>query len=101
MPIIKGNSAERMGYPTQKPLGLLSKIIESSTNEGDMVLDPFSGSATTCIAAEQLGRGWTGIDISPLAVDVANRRLREDLGSGSCVECREDIPKRTDLGYGE
>ena len=101
VPIIKGNSAERMGYPTQKPLGLLSKIIESSTNDGDMVLDPFSGSATTCIAAEQLGRGWTGIDIAPLAADVANRRLREELGSGNYVECREDIPKRTDLGRRE
>ncbi len=100
VPIIKGNSAERMGYPTQKPLALLSKIIESSTNDGDMVLDPFSGSATTCIAAEQLGRGWTGIDISPLAADMAKRRFREDLGSGSYVECREDIPKRTDLGSG-
>jgi hypothetical protein len=100
VPIIKGNAAERMGYPTQKPLGLLSKIIESSTNDGDMVLDPFSGSATTCIAAEQLGRGWTGIDIAPLAADMAKRRFREDLGSGSYVECREDIPKRTDLGSG-
>ena len=55
VPIIKGNSSERIGYPTQKPLELLHKIIESSTNEGDLVLDPFCGCATACIAA---GATW-------------------------------------------
>ncbi len=98
VPIIKGNSSERMGYPTQKPLRLLSKFIESSTNRGDMVLDPFSGGATACIAAEQLGRRWAGIDISPLAAKLVRRRLRDRLGLESEVTHRKDVPERTDLG---
>ena len=98
VPIIKGNSSERMGYPTQKPLALLHKVVESSTNEGDMVLDPFSGCATACIAAEQLGREWVGIDISPLAAKLVKRRLRDNLGLFYDVVHREDVPMRTDLG---
>ena len=53
---------ERMGYPTQKPLALLERIIKVSSNEGDVVLDPFCGCATTLIAAESLNRKWMGID---------------------------------------
>ena len=97
VPIIKGNSSERMGYPTQKPLGLLSRIVESSSNRGDMVLDPFSGCATACIAAEQLGRRWAGIDISPLAAKLVRRRLRDYLGPEGEVMHRRDVPERTDL----
>ena len=62
VPIIKGNSAERIGYPTQKPLALYERIIKASSNEGDMVLDPFCGCATTPVAAERLGRQWIGMD---------------------------------------
>ena len=97
VPIIKGNSSERTGYPTQKPLELLYKIIESSTNEGDMVLDPFCGCATACIAAEQLGRQWAGIDLSPLAGKLVKRRLREQMGLFYDVVHRADVPKRTDM----
>ena len=96
VPIIKGNSSERTGYPTQKPLELLYKIIESSTNEGDMVLDPFCGCATACVAAERLGRRWAGIDLSPLAAELVKRRLREQLGLLYDVVHRADVPKRTD-----
>ena len=99
VPIIKGNSSERMGYPTQKPLALLRKLVESSTNRGDMVLDPFSGCGTACLAAEQLGRRWAGIDVSPAATDLFNQRIRSQLDSGSDVSRRDDVPKRTDLGH--
>ena len=100
VPIIKGNSSERIGYPTQKPLALLHKLIESSTNEGDMVLDPFSGCATACIAAEQLDRQWVGIDISPLAAELVKRRLRDQLRLFCDVVHRADVPRRTDQGQG-
>ena len=53
---------ERTGYPTQKPLALYERIIKASSNEGDLVLDPFAGCATTCVAAERLGREWIAID---------------------------------------
>ncbi len=99
VPIIKGNSSERMGYPTQKPLALLDKIIESSTNEGDVVLDPFCGCATACIAAERLGRQWAGIDVSPLAARLAERRFNDSFGPERRVEHRNDIPNRTDREY--
>ena len=60
---LNSQSKERAGYPTQKPLALLERIIKASTNEGDVVLDPFCGCATTCVAAEKLGRKWIGIDV--------------------------------------
>ena len=69
---------ERTGYPTQKPLALLHRIIKASTNEGDLVLDPFCGCATTCVAAHQTGREWVGIDISPKAFELVNKRIQED-----------------------
>ena len=62
---LQSGAHERVGYPTQKPLKLLNRIIEASSNPGDMVLDPFCGCATACVAAENLGREWVGIDISP------------------------------------
>ena len=98
VPIIKGNSSERIGYPTQKPLALLEKIVQASTNEGDMVLDPFCGCATASIAAERLGREWVGIDLSPMAAKLVKRRLRDYLGLFYDVVHRGDIPNRTDLG---
>ncbi len=90
--------SERVGYPTQKPLGLLTRIIESSSNPGDVVLDPFCGCATACIASEKHGRGWVGIDISAKAFDLVKIRMRKELGLFSNVNHRDDIPRRTDLG---
>lgn len=69
-------STERTGYPTQKPLALLRRIITASSNEGDIVLDPFCGSGTTCVAAQQLGRKYIGIDVSEEAVALTEERLR-------------------------
>ena len=89
---------ERTGYPTQKPLALLHRIIKASSNEGDMVLDPFCGCATTCIAAEQLQRDWVGIDISEKAADLVQSRLQEEVGLAYRGAHRTDIPRRTDLG---
>ena len=78
---IGSNAKERMGYATQKPLALLERIIKASSNEGDVVLDPFCGCATTLEAANKLGRQWIGIDIAIHAVKrVARVRLQERLG---------------------
>lgn len=66
---------ERTGYPTQKPLALLRRIVECSTNEGDLILDPFCGSGTTLLAAERLKRDYCGIDINPTAIATAEHRL--------------------------
>ncbi len=92
------SSKERTGYPTQKPLALLRRVIRASSNEGDMALDPFCGCATTCIAAEQLGRRWIGIDISEKAAELVQARLLKEVGLTHQVAYRTDIPKRTDLG---
>ena len=97
---LQGNSKEYKGYPTQKPLALLERIIKASSNEGDVVLDPFCGCATACVAAEMLGRQWIGIDISPKAVQLTNMRLKETMGGlfhDRLVTARTDIPKRTDI----
>lgn len=69
------NRTERLGYPTQKPIALLERIIKASSDEGDIVFDPFCGCATTIDAADRLGRDWIGIDISPRACDVIADRL--------------------------
>ncbi|MGA2724672.1 MAG: DNA methyltransferase, partial [Bryobacteraceae bacterium] len=68
---------ESLGYPTQKPLGLLDRIIKASSNENDVVLDAFCGCGTALVAAQQLGRQWIGIDISPTACRVMAKRLRD------------------------
>ena len=73
-------SSERMGYPTQKPLALLERIVTASSNEGDIVLDPFCGCGTAVIAAEKLGRTWIGIDITHLAVNLIEKRLHDVFG---------------------
>ena len=95
---VTGWNPERTGYPTQKPLALLRRIIQASSNEGDMVLDPFCGCATTCVAAEQLQRRWVGIDISPKAAELVVSRMRGEVGLLFKGAHRTDIPKRTDLG---
>ena len=97
---IMPSSKERVGYPTQKPLKLLSRIIKASSNEGDMVLDPFAGCATACVAAERLDRQWVGIDISKKAADLVQVRIRKeiDLFHNFKPIRRSDIPRRTDQG---
>ena len=69
------SSKERLGYPTQKPIKLLERIIKASSSEGDLVLDPFCGCGTTLHAAEKLDRRWIGVDISRFAVEVVRKRL--------------------------
>ena len=95
---INSQAQERIGYPTQKPLALLDRIIKTSSYEGDIILDPFCGCATACIAAEKNVREWVGIDISPKALDLVKTRMRGELGMFGQVIHRTDIPKRTDLG---
>jgi DNA modification methylase len=75
--IVKGNAAERLGYPTQKPVALLRRLIEAGCPEGGVVLDPFCGCGTTIVAAEELHRDWIGIDITNLAVMLIKSRLAE------------------------
>ena len=89
---------ERIGYPTQKPLALLDRIIRASSNEGDMVLDPFCGCATTMVAADRLDRRWVGIDISDKAAELVVQRVEADQGLWRNIVHRRDIPARTDLG---
>ena len=97
---INSQAKERIGYPTQKPLALLDRIIRASSSEGDVLLDPFCGCATACVAAENLGRRWIGIDISPKAVELVNMRLQQSMGDlfhNRLVTARTDIPRRTDI----
>ena len=76
-------SPERTGWPTQKPLALYRRMIAASTRKDDMVLDPFAGCATTCVAAEQLERQWIGIDLSPKARGITLDRLKKEAGEGT------------------
>jgi site-specific DNA-methyltransferase (adenine-specific) len=73
---LQAQAAERLGYPTQKPVALLERIIAASSNEGELVLDPFCGCGTTIHAAEKLNRRWIGIDITHLAIGLIRNRLR-------------------------
>jgi len=82
---ISARAAERLGYPTQKPEALLERIIKASSNEGDIVLDPFCGCGTAIAVAQRLNRRWIGIDITHLAVSLIKHRLRDAFG--------EDIEK--------
>jgi site-specific DNA-methyltransferase (adenine-specific) len=100
---LNSQAKESTGWPTQKPLELLHRIIKASSNEGDVVLDPFCGCATACVAAEQLGRQWMGIDISPSAEVITKLRLQEEVDKQSDlwnpledIIVRTDAPVRTD-----
>lgn len=75
--VIRTSDKERVGYPTQKPINLLERIILASSRRGDVVLDPFCGSGTTCVAAEMLGREWRGIDQNKQAVQIAEKRIAD------------------------
>ncbi len=80
IPSIGSDSAERLGYPTQKPEALLEKMIRASTNEGDIVLDSFCGCGTTISVAEQLNRKWIGMDITYQSISLILKRLEEHFG---------------------
>jgi hypothetical protein len=77
---INSQAKERLGYPTQKPLKLMERIIQVSSREGDLVLDPFCGCGTTIDAAVRLKRRWIGIDVTYLAIDLIEKRLRHTHG---------------------
>jgi site-specific DNA-methyltransferase (adenine-specific) len=77
LPGIGRTASERLGYPTQKPVALLERILNASSNPGDVVLDPFCGCGTTVHAAEKLGRQWIGIDVTHLAIGLIEKRLRD------------------------
>ena len=102
IPFIAPSAKERVGYPTQKPLALYERIIRASSNEGELVLDPFAGCATTCIAAERLGRRWIGIDLNEPARKVVRDRLRKEVQKSMAwskvVKTLKRPPKRTDDG---
>jgi len=74
---VNSQAAERLGYPTQKPLALLERIIKASSNEGDVVLDPFCGCGTAVHAAQVLNRDWVGIDITHLAISLIEKRMKD------------------------
>lgn len=80
IPFLNQASKERLGYPTQKPLALLERIIKASSNENDIVLDPFCGCGTTIDASQKLNRHWLGIDVTWLAIDLVGKRLKAVYG---------------------
>jgi site-specific DNA-methyltransferase (adenine-specific) len=81
IPPIGAQAQERLGYPTQKPEALLERILRASSNEGDVVLDPFCGCGTTIQVAQKLNRRWIGIDITHLAINLIKNRLRDTFGA--------------------
>ena len=107
---LQSNDSERTGYPTQKPLALYERMIHTSSNEGDIVLDPFAGCATTLVAAERLKRQWVGIDIWENAKQVVLQRLEREGLIGEETDglhghlfteevlFTSEVPVRTDAG---
>tara|TARA_R110000868_G_scaffold132235_2_gene342874 strand:+ start:856 stop:2064 length:1209 start_codon:yes stop_codon:yes gene_type:complete len=85
IPYLNPKAKERVGYPTQKPVLLLKEIIKIVTDKGDLVVDPFCGSGTTCVASKSMGRNFIGIDASKDAVELANRRLEEMIITDSAL----------------
>ncbi|MBV7257174.1 restriction endonuclease [Pacificimonas sp. WHA3] len=102
IPPINSRAQERLGYPTQKPLALLERIIAASSNEGDVVLDPFCGCGTAVHAAQKLGRNWIGIDVTHLAIGLIEKRMSEAFpglefevkGRPQSLASAEDLAKR-------
>lgn len=93
------SKTEYVGYPTQKPIILLERIITASSNRGDVVFDPFCGCATTLVGADRLSREWVGIDISSKAVELVKDRLKDEhILQRVDITPRTDIPQRTDIG---
>ena len=107
IPYLIAKSSERTGYPTQKPLALLERIISASSNPYDLVFDPFCGCATTLVAAQRLTRDWIGCDVSEMAVTLVNERIRETQPlfkaiNPDCDPCRtdtKDIPNYKNQGH--
>jgi site-specific DNA-methyltransferase (adenine-specific) len=95
IPPLKGNSREYLGYPTQKPEALLERIIKASSNEGDLILDPFCGCGTTVAVSEKLKRNWVGIDITSLAINLIKYRIKNQFGLGNKQIYVDGLP--TDL----
>ena len=94
LPVINNRAKEYLGYPTQKPLALLKRIIEASSNENDVVLDPFCGCGTALDAAQELKRNWIGIDITHLAISLIEKRLLNrypELKSGRLKTVRPEL----------
>ena len=100
IPAINSQAKERVGYPTQKPLALLERIIKASSNERDVVFDPFCGCATALVAAEKLNRQGVGIDLSSLAVKLVLSRLQKAADEGALLDSGRlpEIHHRTDVG---
>jgi site-specific DNA-methyltransferase (adenine-specific) len=101
IPEINSQAKERLGYPTQKPLALLERIVSASSNPGDIVLDPFCGCGTAVHAAQKLGRRWIGIDITYLAINLIERRMT-DAFPGLAVEVEgapKDLASARDLAH--
>ena len=96
IPALRGNQPEAVGYPTQKPIALYERIVRAASDEGDIVLDPFCGCATTCVAAEKLCRQWVGIDIWAKAHELVESRLFDEVGIFGDVEFTDQLPERTD-----
>ena len=93
------SGSENTGYPTQKPLALLDRLVRASSNPDDMVFDPFCGCATTLVAADRLQRKWAGVDLSPLAIKLVNERIEKDRGGlWGGANALDEPPHRTDLG---
>jgi DNA modification methylase len=96
-------SAEREDHPTQKPEGLLERMIRSSSNQGDFVLDPFVGSGTTCRVADILERKWAGIDVNPEYIAMSQKRIGSQFEGFDSVDPRvnrtpKDLPKEPENG---
>ncbi len=96
IPPVQGRAKERTGYLTQKPIALVERIIKASTDPDDVILDPFAGCATACVAAQKHERHWVGIDIEPLAVELCRQRLRDELQLFDETQELTEAPKRTD-----
>jgi DNA modification methylase len=97
VPALHSQASERLGYPTQKPVVLLERIIQSSSNEGDIVLDPFCGCGTTIAAAQKMGRRWIGIDITHLAITLIKHRLLFSFGEKELREGEVHTPVKFDV----
>ncbi len=97
IPPVQPQAAERLGYPTQKPLALLERIISASSNPGDIILDPFAGCGTAVNAAQKLGRRWIGIDVTHLAITVQKRQMDRLYGLTPGVEY-EVVGEPQDVG---
>jgi len=99
-------SKERLGYPTQKPLALLERIIKASSNEGDLILDPFCGCGTAVVAAQRLNRSWIGMDITHLSIGLMEKRIFDEfkikpkvIGNPTSFTGAENLFKRSPLDF--